>query len=160
MEGFHRERVREDTWISTVCGRCYGSCGIRVHRVNGVAVKIEGQPLSTQGSRGGTCAKGLAGLQVLYDPNRLRVPLRRTNPEKGLFVDPQWKEISWDEALDEIATRLKAVLDKDPKRLFYQVTTCRAPYLEAIRVPLWWLLEGQPVSLVAGDSTAGAEPIP
>ena len=94
--------IYEDKWLRTICGRCYGQCGIRVHVVNGVAVEIAGDPDSTQGASGGLCSKGASGLQVLYDPNRLNVPLRRTNPEKGLYADPKWKEITWEEAFDEI----------------------------------------------------------
>jgi anaerobic selenocysteine-containing dehydrogenase len=82
-------QVKEDVWIPTVCGRCYAICGIEVHRINGVAVEIRGCPNSTQGAQGGLCAKGLAGLHVLYDSNRLIVPLKRTNPEKGLSADPE-----------------------------------------------------------------------
>jgi anaerobic selenocysteine-containing dehydrogenase len=63
-----------------------------------VAVEIQGMSDSTFGAEGGLCSKGLSGLQVLYDPNRLNVPLRRTNPEKGIGVDPKWKEITWEEA--------------------------------------------------------------
>ena len=149
MSVAQKGRIQEDTWIPTLCGRCYASCGIRVRRVNGVAVKIEGQPDSTQGSRGGTCAKGLAGLQVLYDPNRLRVPLRRTNPEKGLFADPKWKEISWDEALDEVAQKLKEVVEKDPKRLMWQGTTVRPSYIMGNMVPIMALL-GRPLHYLGG----------
>jgi len=109
--------VFDDVWVPTVCARCYCACGIRVRRVNGVAVKVEGEPNSTMGAAGGVCAKAEAGLQVLYDPNRLNAPLRRTNPEKGLFVDPKWKEISWEEALDEIANRLGKVMRDDPRKL-------------------------------------------
>jgi len=109
-----KTEIHEDVWISTRCGRCYNCCALRVHRVNGVAVKVEGNPESKQGSQGGVCAKGAAGLQVLYDPNRLNVPLRRTNPEKGLHADPKWKEITWEEALDEITARMKKVLADDP----------------------------------------------
>jgi len=58
--------------------------------------------------------------------NRLNAPLRRTNPEKGLYADPKWKEISWEEALDEIAGRLKKVLDDDPRKILLQSTTMRA----------------------------------
>lgn len=118
-------KSEKDKWVSTQCGRCYAQCGIRVRNVNGVAVKIEGQPGSTLGSQGGTCGKGTAGIQVLYDPNRLNRPLRRTNPEKGLYTDPQWKEISWEEALSEIVDRVKPVMGKDPRRIFIQGTTCR-----------------------------------
>ena len=42
----------------------------------------------------------VAGLQNLYDPNRVNVPLKRSNPEKGIGVDPKRKPISWDEAMD------------------------------------------------------------
>ena len=115
-----RPEVYEDRWIRTMCGRCYAMCAIRVHVVNGVVVKIEGEPDSCHGSSGGLCGKGMAGLQVLYDPNRLNVPLKRTNPEKGLHADPRWQEISWEEAYDEILPRLKEVLDKNPKNLFFQ----------------------------------------
>ncbi|MBW1799804.1 MAG: molybdopterin-dependent oxidoreductase [Deltaproteobacteria bacterium] len=109
--------IWEDKWIPTMCGRCYGLCGIRVRRVNGVAVKIEGEPNSTFGAEGGLCGKGSASLQVLYDPNRLDVPLRRTNPEKGNGVDPKWKEITWDEAFAEIVPRLQKIIEDDPRRL-------------------------------------------
>ncbi|MCK4787626.1 MAG: hypothetical protein KAV87_27970, partial [Desulfobacteraceae bacterium] len=58
------KKIDGNIWIPTQCGRCYASCGIRVRRVDGVAVKIEGEPDSTLGSGGGICAKGSAGLQV------------------------------------------------------------------------------------------------
>ncbi|MFC1952966.1 molybdopterin-binding protein, partial [Chloroflexota bacterium] len=110
---------QEDIWIHTQCARCYAECGIKVHRINGVAVEIQGIPGSTQGSDGGLCPKGLSSLQFLYDPNRLNVPLRRTNPEKGIGTDPKWKEITWEEAYDEIVPRMKKIIEEDPKKLNY-----------------------------------------
>jgi len=112
-----KQGIKEDVWVHTICARCYNDCAIQVHRVNGVAVEIQGSPDSTQGSEGGLCSKGLAGLQILYDPNRLNVPLRRTNPEKGIGVDPKWKEITWEEAYDEIVPRMKKLLEEDPKKV-------------------------------------------
>jgi molybdopterin-containing oxidoreductase family molybdopterin binding subunit len=112
-----KPEVKEDVWIPTQCARCYGDCGIWVHRVNGVAVEIQGNPDSTMGAAGGLCGKGLSGLQVLYDPNRLNVPLRRTNPEKGIGVDPKWKEITWDEAYDEIVPRMKKLVEDDSRKI-------------------------------------------
>ena len=109
--------IYDDVWIPTQCGRCYAQCGIKVRRVNGVAVKIEGMPETDMGAKGGLCSKGQSALQLLYDPNRLNVPLRRTNPEKGMFVDPEWKEITWDEALNEIADRLGKLLKDNPKKI-------------------------------------------
>ena len=88
---------RDDVWVPTSCSLCYGSCSILAHRVDGVITKIEGNPDSVVGL-GRLCGKGVSGIMTHYDPNRCTKPLRRTNPEKGIGVDPKWKEISWDEA--------------------------------------------------------------
>jgi len=116
----------EDVWIPTQCGMCYAECGIKVRRVNGTAIKIQGNEDSWLGARGGMCGKGVAGLQLLYDPNRLNYPLRRTNPKKGLNEDPKWKRITWEEALEEISQRLKRIMDDDPRKLLLQGTTIRS----------------------------------
>ncbi|MBT4939342.1 MAG: molybdopterin-binding protein, partial [Rhodospirillaceae bacterium] len=112
----------QDVWVPTSCSLCYGSCSIRAHRVDGVIVKIEGNPDSAVG-QGRLCGKGISGLMTHYNPGRVKVPLRRTNPEKGLDVDPGWKEITWEEALDEICGHLKRVRDDDPRKLVFQRTT-------------------------------------
>jgi molybdopterin-containing oxidoreductase family molybdopterin binding subunit len=65
------------------------------------------------------CAKGKAGVMNLYNPNRVKVPLKRTNPNKGIDVDPGWQEISWDEAIDTIVANLKRI-DAKPKKLWVQ----------------------------------------
>jgi molybdopterin-containing oxidoreductase family molybdopterin binding subunit len=97
-------------------------CSIRAHRVNGVVVKIEGDPRSPIG-RGRLCPKGVSGIMTHYDPNRVNVPLKRTNPEKGLDIDPGWVEITWEEALDTITQKLKECHEKDPRGLMCQGTT-------------------------------------
>ena len=74
---------RDDVWIPSSCALCYCDCSIRVHRVDGTAIKIEGDPDSALG-KGRLCGKGVSGLMSHYDPNRLTVPLRRTNPKKGI----------------------------------------------------------------------------
>ena len=66
--------VTEDVWIPTSCGGCYAQCGIRVHRVDGVVVDIEGNPNSPAGS-GRICAKGQAQLMTLYDRHRINYPV-------------------------------------------------------------------------------------
>jgi molybdopterin-containing oxidoreductase family molybdopterin binding subunit len=111
-------------------------------------VKIEGNPESAIG-RGRLCGKGVSGIMTHYDPNRVNVPLRRTNPVKGIGIDPGWQEISWDEALDEIADRLRKVRADDPRKLFIQRTTtntsCRAPFLvfaAAFGTPNLWVAGG------------------
>ncbi len=116
--------IWDDEWVRTTCGGCYATCTIRAHRVNGVIVKIEGEPDNDFGPRGGICGKGQAMIQALYDPNRINYPVRRTNPEKGLFADPKWERISWDEALDEIAGRLKKIRGENPNKLMHGGTPC------------------------------------
>lgn len=118
----------EDLWLPSVCMMCYSQCAIKVHRVNGVVVKVEGNPDSPQ-SCGRLCPKGLSGPMLLYDPNRLNTPLKRTNPEKGLGIDPKWVEISWDEALDTITEKLKKIKAEDPRKFVYQGTTIVTPVL-------------------------------
>ncbi|MBI4292651.1 MAG: molybdopterin-dependent oxidoreductase [Betaproteobacteria bacterium] len=113
---------RDDAWVPSTCALCYGTCSVLAHRVNGVVVKVEGNPESAIG-KGRLCGKGVSGLMSHYDPNRLKVPLRRTNPKKGINEDPGWKAISWDEALDEIVAVLKRVRAEDPRKLLFQRTT-------------------------------------
>src|SRR3970040_992986 len=105
-------------WVPPTCGMCYIGCGIRVLVEDGVVMSIEGDPNNPQ-NRGNMCAKGKAGVMNLYNPNRVKVPLKRTNPEKGLNVDPRWQEISWEEALDTIAAQLNRIRD-EPKKLLVQ----------------------------------------
>jgi molybdopterin-containing oxidoreductase family molybdopterin binding subunit len=97
---------------------CYVGCGINVLVDNDVVVGIEGEPNHPQ-NRGNMCAKGKAGIMNLYNPHRLKVPLKRTNPARGLHVDPGWKEISWEEALETITEKLQQIRD-DPKKLYIQ----------------------------------------
>ena len=122
--------AKDDVWLASSCALCYGSCSILAHRVDGVVVKIEGNPESVVG-KGKLCGKGVSGLMTHYDPNRVRVPLRRTNPDKGIGVDPGWQEITWDEALDEIAGHLRRVRAEDPRKLMLERTTT----LNAARIP-------------------------
>lgn len=126
MEKAEVLQANDDKWIPSACTICYSGCSILAHRVNGTVIKIEGNPKSPVGS-GRLCAKGVSGMMVLYDPHRVNTPLRRTNPQKGIGIDPGWKPISWDEALDEIAERLKKLREVDPRQLVLQITTTLAP---------------------------------
>lgn len=128
---------QDDAWVPSACALCYGTCSILAHRVDGTVIKIEGNPDSVVG-KGKLCGKGVSGLMTHYDPYRLTKPLRRTNPEKGIGVDPGWKEISWEEALDEIVAVLKAVREDDPRKLVVQRTTT----VTASRVPLGTFASG------------------
>ncbi|MFC1984925.1 molybdopterin-dependent oxidoreductase [Chloroflexota bacterium] len=102
------EGVITEKWIATSCLNCPTRCATQVRVVNGKAVKIKGNPLS-QVSEGGNCPRAHIGLQVLYDPDRINSPLKRTNPAKGKGIDPQWVPISWEQALSEVSGRMAAL---------------------------------------------------
>ena len=86
----------------SVCGMCEGGCGIVVRKIGRRLVKIEGDR-SHPVNRGRLCPAGTAGLQMLYGASRIRKPLRRTDARgKG-----KWETISWTEAIEEVANKLK-----------------------------------------------------
>lgn len=84
---------------------------MKVRVVDGRAVKIVGNPEHPI-SRGKLCPRGVAGLQILYDPDRIKGPMKRTNPNKGPDQDPKFTPVSWDVALDDIAARLKKLREE------------------------------------------------
>ena len=114
--------VTEDVMIPTHCKGCAADnrCHLLVRRLNGVAVKIEGNPDSPT-NQGRNCAKSAAALLTLYNPYRVQFPVKRTNPEKGRGIDPKWVEISWEEALATIAAKLKTTISDDPRKFVFMV---------------------------------------
>ena len=89
------------TWYNTVCSMCSAGCGITVRTREGRAKKIEGNP-SHPVSQGRLCARGQAGLQVLYNPDRVTTPLRQTG-ERG---SGDWLPLTWTEGLAQLSGRL------------------------------------------------------
>ncbi len=120
-----QEGTGEDTWIPTTCEFCNrGPCLIKVRRVNGVAVNVEGNTdgpgfVEMTPGRGRICPKPYALIQKLYNPYRIKNPMRRTNPQKGIGVDPKWVEISWDEALDTIAQEWRRIRADDMRKALF-----------------------------------------
>jgi anaerobic selenocysteine-containing dehydrogenase len=91
---------------------CPDTCAMLVTVEDGVATKIQGDP-TMPFTEGTLCTKVAYYLERTYAPDRLLYPLRRTGP-KG---SGQFKRITWDEALDEIAARLKALAAENPETI-------------------------------------------
>lgn len=125
-------------WVQSVCKMCLAGCGIRVKVEDGVVTKIEGNPTNPDNYEK-LCPKGNAGLMRLYDPNRVKNPMIRTNPEKGPGVDPKWKEVSWDEALDLVGKKFKAIREKDSRKL-----VCAINDFQRIHLWAWPAAFGSP----------------
>ena len=102
-----------ERWIPTICGQCMGGCGVLARIIDGWAVNIVGNPLHPV-NRGTLCPRGIAGLQGLYDPDRIRTPLKRA----GKRGEGRWQPISWDEALSTVTEALRKLRkDGEPHRL-------------------------------------------
>jgi anaerobic selenocysteine-containing dehydrogenase len=112
-------KAQSDEWIYGYCRMCQApQCGIRVKVDKGVVVKLEGNPDHPY-NQGTLCPRGRSAIMNLYNPYRVKAPMKRTNPEKGPDNDPGWVEISWDEALATVADKLKPIMDSDPRGLAY-----------------------------------------
>ncbi len=96
---------QEGRWVTTTCQGCTTWCPLEVFVQDGRAVKVRGNQLSKQND-GVCCPRGHLGISQVYDPDRVKVPMKRTNKEKGRGVDPKFVPISWDEALDTIADKM------------------------------------------------------
>jgi menaquinone reductase, molybdopterin-binding-like subunit len=105
------------TWKPSVCTLCSAGCGLLVRVMEGdaeverhgerglmkmgLAKKLEGNPQNPV-NKGKLCARGHAGLQVLYHPDRITHPIKRT----GARGSGEFREIGWDDAMREVASRL------------------------------------------------------
>jgi anaerobic selenocysteine-containing dehydrogenase len=87
------------------CALCTAHCAAIATVTDGKVVRLEADPDHPNG--GVFCLKGKAAPELVYHPDRLNYPLKRTNP-KGA-AHPGWRRVSWDEALDEIARRLQMI---------------------------------------------------
>ena len=92
-------------WKPTTCQGCTSWCAIEVYVDNGRAIKIRGNA-NSKVNLGHCCSKSHLAIQQLYDPDRLKTPMKRTNPKKGRNEDPKYVPISWDEALGTIADKI------------------------------------------------------
>src|SRR5918993_2091498 len=108
----------EEAWVRTLCQQCAAGCGITVRVMQGESIrtiggqqkrvksvqakKIEGNPEHPV-SMGGTCARGQAGVQVLYHPDRIQTPLKLS----GQRGSGQYQPISWKEAQQLLVTQLQ-----------------------------------------------------
>ncbi|MCS7264662.1 MAG: molybdopterin-dependent oxidoreductase [Armatimonadetes bacterium] len=122
--GMREPRVKpqgEEHFFPAVCSCCDAGCGALVRVIEGQAVGIKGNP-NHPISQGALCPKGFALTQELYHPDRVKTPLKRQG-ERG---SNNWKPISWDEAVSEIAGKLKEIRSQgEPNSLLILTNTTR-----------------------------------
>ncbi|MDA8047651.1 MAG: molybdopterin-dependent oxidoreductase [Actinomycetota bacterium] len=114
-----RKVAHEYMLVPTTCFNCESGCGLLayVDKSDLSIRKLEGNP-AHPGSRGRNCAKGPATINQIEDPERILYPLRRVGPRGG----GGWERVSWDEALDDIAGRIRrAISEGRPEEVMYHV---------------------------------------
>jgi anaerobic selenocysteine-containing dehydrogenase len=106
--------------IPSYCAMCISRCGAVAVVEDGRFVALEPDPSHPTGQA--LCAKGRAAPELVYHPDRLLYPLRRTRPKGD--SDPGWQRISWDEALDLTARRLRQIAEQDgPESVVFGVVS-------------------------------------
>lgn len=112
-----------DQWHATGCVLCAQNCGLRVRVANDRMVQVLPDKENPR-SRGYACRKGLNVLYHQYPEDRLTRPLKKVH---GAF-----QPVSWDQALDEIAGKMRAVVDRfGPRALAYMGGSSQGGHMEA-----------------------------
>ena len=94
--------------VPTICEMCVNKCAAIATVKNGIVTKLDPNPYFPK-SRNMLCARGVAGIHALYDPDRLKYPLIRT----GQRGDGKYRRASWDEAYAFIQEKLVKILDEE-----------------------------------------------
>ncbi len=97
--------------IPTLCNGCGNRCAVFAYVKNGRIWRIEGNP-EANGNQGVVCPKGHGYLHDLYNPNRIRTPLKR--------VEGKFQPISWEQAYKEISQKINLILlENGPESIFW-----------------------------------------
>ena len=115
------------TSVATQCWIGKQDCSLYAGIADGRLIKLNGNPEDPR-TEGGVCVKGQAQISQVYEPTRVKRPLKRTNA-KG--EHGTWQEVSWDQALSEIGETVAAHLEDDPRRVIFQTGREKAPVWHA-----------------------------
>jgi anaerobic selenocysteine-containing dehydrogenase len=106
--------------VPTFCALCVSRCGATAVVEDGAFVALEPDPAHPTGQA--LCIKGKAAPELVNHPERLLFPMERTRARGA--NDPGWRRITWDEALDKIATRLRALSEQHgPESVVFATTS-------------------------------------
>src|ERR1700693_6210073 len=103
--------ARNERSVSTYCYQCVAGPDLLTVRIeDGTATEIRPNfaAADVHPAGGKVCVKAFGLVQKAYNPDRILHPMKRTNPKKDRGEDPGFVPISWDEALDLVAEKLKA----------------------------------------------------
>ncbi len=109
--------IRPDRVVTTVCPYCGVGCNLELHLKDDSIYKVT-SPFDSVVNHGNLCVKGRFGYDFIYHPKRVTTPLMRKTPQQPgertqAFDRAEWREVSWDEALDLVADRLVEIYRRD-----------------------------------------------
>lgn len=108
-----------EKYVKSTCVHCVNFCGIEVKMSGSVMRAIYPDKARAAYYNWGICPKGASGVFNTYNPYRLKKPMKRTNPNKGMNEDPKWVEISWNEAFQTITGKLAKIKADNPSKLIW-----------------------------------------
>src|SRR6185503_19317507 len=103
------EQIVEVKKVRGYCALCTAHCATIATVENGCVTRLD--PDHDHPNGGVMCLKGKAAPELVYNSDRLNYPLKRTKPKGD--ANPGWQRVSWDEALDDITSRLKIIRERD-----------------------------------------------
>lgn len=103
--GVSRTSLKRLRAIPTTCEQCPAGCGIIAYLNGDRLVQLLGNP-DHPNNKGGICVKGIAGINLVNDPERLLYPIKRIGPRGG----GKWTRITWDEVYTTLGTRIKEMI--------------------------------------------------
>lgn len=142
-------------WLPGGCQGCTSWCSLQIYVVNGRAVKVRGNP-NSKVNMGACCPRSHLSLQQVYDPDRIKAPMKRTNPKKGRDQDPGFVPISWDEALDTIADKIMELRNNN-ETYKYMLMRGRYTYMRDILYDSMTKIIGSPNNISHSALCAEAE---
>jgi anaerobic selenocysteine-containing dehydrogenase len=168
-------------WKPGVCPLCAGGCGLSVRIMaadvdtvrngqrgvvrRGVAKKLEGAAAHPVNG-GGLCARGQAGIQLTYHPDRLTQPVRRVGSRR----DGQFEPITWDQALSELVSRLDTLVTNGQVQSLAILTSGRPSHRQLLfdqfaarfgaPAPISYNLFDEPVVRRANNLSFGHDQLP
>ncbi len=122
--------MKEDRMVKTTCPFCGVGCTLELHIEDDFIFRVT-SPFDSVVNHGNLCVKGRFGYDFVYSPDRVTTPLIRKTPQKPgartqAFDRSEWREASWDEALDLVADRLVEIYRRDGPRAMAAYSCAKA----------------------------------
>jgi len=109
--------IKPDRIVTSTCPYCGVGCTLELHVKDNYIFKVT-SPFDSPVNHGNLCVKGRFGYDYVYHPKRVTTPLIRKTPQKAgeraqAFDLSEWREVTWEEALDYVADRLVEIYQRD-----------------------------------------------